>query len=107
MFNNATMWREVCGISTRACGFRVLLVALVIPAGMLGQDAPLSNSSVKIVLGNDSPVVLVDSATGESRAISRGSALMIDLQMSLSLRNTSSKRIRSLKLGVVAQEVAV
>jgi hypothetical protein len=102
MFNNATTWR-----GSLACGFRVLLAVLATPVGMLAQDTPLSSSSVKIVLGNDSPVVLVDSATGESRAISRGSALLIDLHMSLSLRNTSAKRIRSLKLGVVAQEVAV
>ena len=107
MFNNVTTWREVCRISPTAFGFRLLLAVLAMPAGMLAQDTPLSSSSVKIVLGNDSPVVLVDSATGESRAISRGSALLIDLHMSLSLRNTSSKRIRSLKLGVVAQEVAV
>ena len=102
MFNNANTWRGLM-----AGASRMLLAVLAIPAGMLAQDTPLSSSSVKIVLGNDSPVVLVDSATGESRAISRGSALLIDLHMSLSLRNTSSKRIRSLKLGVVAQEVAV
>jgi hypothetical protein len=83
------------------------LAALAFPAGMLAQDAPISTSSIHIDLGKDSPVVLVDSSTGESRATSTGSALLIDLHMSLSLRNTSAKRIRSLKLGVVAQEGAV
>jgi hypothetical protein len=93
MFNNTTI--------------RLIVAALAIPAGMLAQDAPLSNSSISIDLGKDSPVVLVGSTTGESRATSRGSALLIDLHLSLSLRNTGSKRIHSLKLGVVAQEVAV
>ena len=93
MFNKATI--------------RLMAAALAIPAGMLAQDAPISSSSIHIDLGKDSPVVLVDSATGESRATATGSALVIDLHMSLSLRNTGSKRIHSLKLGVVAQEVAV
>jgi hypothetical protein len=93
MFNKATI--------------RLMVAALAIPAGTLAQDAPLSNSSISIDFGKDSPVVLVGSTTGESRATSRGSALLIDLHMSLSLRNTSVKRIHSLKLGVVAQEVAV
>jgi len=84
-----------------------MAAALAVPAVMLAQDTPISSSSISIVLGKDSPVVLVDSATGESRATTRGSGLLIDLHMSLSLRNTSSKRIRSLKLGVVAQEVGV
>jgi len=93
MFNNLTI--------------RLMAAALAVPAVMLAQDTPISSSSISIVLGKDSPVVLVDSATGESRATTRGSGLLIDLHMSLSLRNTSSKRIRSLKLGVVAQEVGV
>ncbi len=93
MFNNVTI--------------RLILAALALPAAMRAQDAPLSNSSISIDLGKDSPVVLVGSTTGESRATARGSALLIDLHMSLSLRNTSAKRIHSLKLGVVAQEVAV
>lgn len=85
----------------------LLLAALSVPAAALAQDTPLSSSSVSIDLGKDSPVVLVGSTTGESRATSAGAALIIDLHMSLSLRNASSKRIHSLKLGVVAQEVAV
>jgi len=82
-------------------------VVLLIPALMQAQERPLSSSSVSIALGKDSPVVVVDSTTGESRATSTGTGLLIDLHMSLSLRNTSAKRIRSLKLGVVAQEVGV
>jgi hypothetical protein len=98
MFNNAVIRRILCPM---------LLVALAVPTGMLAQDRPLSSSSVSIALGEDSPVVVVGSTTDQSRATSTGSGLLIDLHMSLSLRNTSSKRIRSLKLGVVAQEVGV
>src|SRR3984957_4212084 len=106
MFNNANKSRgPVVSILWMAAS--VFLAALAVPAGLLAQDRPLSSSSVSIVLGKDSPVVVVDSTTGESRATSTGSGLLIDLHMSLSLRNTSSKRIRSLKLGVVAQEVGV
>ncbi len=110
MFNNATVRPARLGsclwgcLRVRLCA--ALLAALAIPAGMLAQDTPISSSSIGIDLGKDSPVVLVSSKTGESRATSLGSALLIDLHMSLLLRNTSAKRIRSLKLGVVAQEVA-
>src|SRR6185312_1440039 len=87
---------------------RLLIAALVAPAALLlAQDTPLSSSSFSIELGKDSPVMMVGTTTGQSRATSRGSALLIDLHMSLSLRNTSAKRIHSLKLGVIAQEVAV
>src|SRR5580698_7064668 len=86
---------------------RVMIAALALPVGMMAQDAPISSSSVSIDLGKDSPVVFVGSTTGESRATSTGSGLLIDLHLSLSLRNASAKRIHSLKLGVVAQEVGV
>src|SRR5580658_3121026 len=99
MFNNAT--------NRGGALYAMLLAALAVPASLLAQDRPLSNSSINIDLGKDSPVVVVGSTTGESRETSTGSALLIDLHMSLLLRNISSKRIRSLKLGVVAQEVGV
>src|ERR1700683_1125438 len=131
MVNNATKWRGpmACGSQgaprgqARVCHWRsrrparlgsclrvrlclLILTALAFPAGMLAQDTPISSSSIGIDLGKDSPVVLVGSKTGESRATSLGPGLLIDLHMSLLLRNTSAKRIRSLKLGVVAQEGA-
>jgi hypothetical protein len=110
MVNKKTV-RSVC----RAWGVSRVrpLLALAILTGaagnvrLLAQDVALSSTSVSIKLGNDSPVVQVDSKIGESRATSRGTGLLIDLHMSLMLRNASSKRIHSLKLGVVAQEIAV
>jgi hypothetical protein len=83
------------------------LGAWLTPAALLAQDAPLSSSSVSIKFPKDSPVVVIDNTTGESRTAARGADLLIDLHMSLLLRNTGARRIHSVKLGVVAQEVAV
>ena len=55
----------------------------------------------------DSPVVFVDATTGESRTAASGAALLIDLHLSLVLRNIGTHRVHSVKLGVVAQEVAL
>ncbi len=86
---------------------RVLSAALFVPASLLAQDAPLSNNSVSVKFPKDSPVVVLDDTTGESRTAARGAALLIDLHLSLVLRNIGTHRIHSVKLGVVAQEVAV
>ncbi len=83
------------------------LAAMVVPAALRAQDAPLSIDSVRVKFPSDSPVLLVDSATGESRTAASGAALLIDLHMSLLLRNVGTRRIHSVKLGVVAQEVAL
>ena len=86
-------------------------LAAVIFAGALGlgaQDAPLdSHSSIRINFPPDSPVVALSTEqnVGESRATPRGGALVIDLHMALSLRNSSSRTIRGVTLLVTAQEV--
>jgi hypothetical protein len=54
---------------------------------------------------DDAPVALVSADWGESRTEARGGALVLDLHTSLSLRNTSQRRIRSITLLVQAQEV--
>jgi hypothetical protein len=86
---------------------RILLCAAFAPALAPAQDAPLSSSSVSINFPKDSPVVLINNTMGESRTAARGAALLIDLHLSLTLRNTTSHRIHSVKMGVVAQEVAM
>ncbi|HET9318769.1 MAG TPA: hypothetical protein VFO27_03305, partial [Bryobacteraceae bacterium] len=86
-------------------------LAVVIFASALGlgaQDAPLdSHSSIRINFPPDSPVVALSTEqnVGESRATPRGGALVIDLHMALSLRNSSSRTIRGVTLLVTAQEV--
>lgn len=69
------------------------------------QDAPLDpRSSIDIKLPPDSPVVLL-STNSDSHATPRGGAMVIDLHMALSLRNSSSRNIRGVTLLVTAQEV--
>ena len=81
---------------------------LLFGAGLArAQDAPLSRSAVSWAFPTDSPVVIIENSMGESRTGAAGAALVIDLHMSLLLKNTSAHRIHSVKLGVVAQEVAV
>ena len=70
-----------------------------------GQDAPLDpHSSIKINLPPDSPVALMGTNVGESRATPRGGAMVVDLHMGLSLRNSSAHRIRGITLLVLAQK---
>ncbi len=80
----------------------ILFVAAL--AAALAQDRPLDNS-VKINLPPDSPVTLISANLGESRATQRGSAVVLDLDVALTLRNSSSNRVRGVTLLVSAQEV--
>jgi hypothetical protein len=83
------------------------IAVAVILAPLWGQDAPLSTSNVSVKFPKDAPVVFVDATTGESRTAASGAALLIDLHLSLVLRNIGNHRVHSVKLGVVAQEVAL
>ena len=85
----------------------LLIAVLSAPAGIWAQDAPLAANAVSVNFPTDSPVVQIASSMGQSRTASAGAALLIDLHLSLTLRNISTRRIRSVKLGVLAQEVAV
>src|SRR5438309_7114889 len=63
-------------------------------------------SSVKIDLPSDSPLALVSTSMGESRASTRGGATVLDLHMSLTLRNSGFHRVRGVVLLITAQEFA-
>ncbi|HTQ53790.1 MAG TPA: hypothetical protein VMI94_04970 [Bryobacteraceae bacterium] len=82
--------------------FAILFVAAL--AASYGQDRPLDNS-VKINLPPDSPVTLISANLGESHASQRGSAIVLDLDVALTLRNASPNRIRGVTVLVAAQEV--
>ena len=70
------------------------------------QETPLDlHSSIRINFPPDSPVVPVKTNIGESRATPRGGAMVVDLHMALSLRNTDSRHIRGITLLVMAQEM--
>jgi hypothetical protein len=86
---------------------RTILTACFLVASGLGraQDQSLPQSSIAINLPPDAPLTLVSSESGESRATARGGALLLDLHMSLKLRNNSSRRIHGLTMIVSAQEV--
>jgi hypothetical protein len=86
---------------------RLVILGVLSVAGVLAQDAPLPAGSVSIKLPNDSPVALLEANTGESRKEARGAALVLDLHMSLSLRNNSPKWIHGITLRVVSQEVTL
>jgi len=73
-------------------------------AALTAQDRPLDNS-VKINLPPDSPLTLISANLGESHASQRGSAVVLDLDMALTLHNSSPSRVRGVTLLVAAQEV--
>jgi hypothetical protein len=84
------------------------LWALAAMAGsLLGQDTPLdAANSVKIDLPADAPLNLISTTMGDSRATSRGGAIVLDLHMGLTLRNSGFKHIRGVTLLITAQEFA-
>ncbi len=86
---------------------RVWLAGLLGAASLLAQDAPLASSSIRIDLPEDSPVAVMRTDTGTSRTAARGAALVLDLNLSLTLKNISSNRIHGVTLRVVSQEVAM
>jgi hypothetical protein len=82
-----------------------LLLALALPLG--AQDGPLDpTGSVKIDLPPDSPLALISTSMGESHATSRGGALVLDLHMGLTLRNSGVRHVRGVTLLITAQESA-
>ena len=82
------------------------MLALLGAGAALAQDVPLEGR-VNINLGKDSPVALVGMSTGDSHSSSRGAALVLDLHMALTLRNTGASRIHGVALRVVSQEITV
>ena len=83
-----------------------VLAAFLMPAAW-AQEGPLdAASAVKFDLPSDSPVKLVSSDLGESRANVRGGAVMLDLHMSVLLRNDDRRHVRGVTLLLLSQEAA-
>lgn len=80
-----------------------MLVCLA--AGWAQPPAAEPRPSLKIDFPPDSPVSLVSADLGDSVTTTRGSAMVIDLRTSLSLRNSASARICGITLLVAAHEV--
>lgn len=87
---------------------RLRVAALALAAGLAAwAQQPLDvRTSLKIEFPPDSPVTLVSADLGDSATATRGSAMVIDLRSSLSLRNSGYRHIRGITLLVTAQEVA-
>lgn len=83
----------------------VLTLALLLTWSAAAQIPIDPRTSVKVDFPGDSPLALVAADWGETRATARGGALVLDLHTSLSLRNAGARRIRSVTLLVLAQEV--
>jgi hypothetical protein len=86
---------------------RRLALGFLSASALLAQNSPLdSRDAVKVNIPSDSPVNFVSMTMGESHATARGAALLLDLHMTLELRNASPSRIHGVVLRVVSQEVA-
>jgi len=82
------------------------MVGALSAAVLLAQGSHLSSEQVRINLPKDSPVAFLGIATDQSRSEAQGSALVLDLHLSLTFRNAGQNRIHGLTLRVVSQEVA-
>jgi hypothetical protein len=76
---------------------------LVAAGGGWAQETPLPRNSVKVNVDN-SPLSVVTMSYDQSRTTARGAAMVVDLDMNLTLKNTSPSRIRGITLRVTSQE---
>src|ERR1700684_1373842 len=83
-----------------------LLLAILPAAGGLWAQQPALDaaSSIKIDLPADSPVTLISASTGQSSVTPRGGMLVLDLHMSLTLRNSAAHSVRGVAMLITAQE---
>src|SRR5690242_8806107 len=88
-------------------GLKLAAVLVLAGAALHAQEAPLPSGSVSVDLPKDSPVALLSIASDQSRATMRGAAMVLDLHMSLTLRNGGAARIHGVTLRVVSQEVTM
>jgi anti-sigma factor RsiW len=69
-------------------------------------SGPAPNTKIDLPKDKDSPVTLVSYDSGNTRVTSRGSAYLVAFHPTLSLRNSSAKRVRSVALTIVASEIS-
>jgi hypothetical protein len=82
-------------------------MAVLGAAVLAAQEAPLPSGSVSINLPKDSPVAVLSLSSDQSRTMMRGAAMVLDLHMSLTLRNSGPNHIHGVTLRVVSQEVTM
>jgi hypothetical protein len=82
-------------------------LAFALAAVLGAQETSLDlSSSYKIDLPPDAPLNLISMNMGDSRASSRGGAIVLDLHMGLTLRNSGARHVRGVTLLITAQEFA-
>jgi hypothetical protein len=83
-------------------------VLLLLLAGLASAQDSGSNlaNSIKFNLPEGSPVLMLSASYENSHATARGGALVIDLHMSVTLRNQDSRRVRGLTMLISAQDGA-
>src|SRR3954451_7074264 len=92
--------------SSFSCIAALSLLAVALTGTAQAQPSRLDpRSTMHITLPEDSPVTVVSADWGESTATARGGAMLLDLHTSLSLRNSSGRKIRGITLLVQSQEV--
>jgi len=86
---------------------KAALISLVFAAALAAQETALDPAkSVQIDLPSDAPLNLTSMTMGDSRATSRGGAIVLDLHMGLTLRNSGARHVRGVTLLITAQEFA-
>lgn len=87
---------------------KLAILALTAALAASAQQANRLNSRslMHITLPDDSPLAVLTADWGESAATQRGSAILLDLRTSLTLRNIGKQNIRGVTLLVLAQEAA-
>jgi hypothetical protein len=96
-------WNRVLSAPARVAALTV--VASVAP--LMAQETALDPAnSVKVDLPEHSPLTLVSTSMGDSRASNRGGAIVLDLHMALTLHNSGVRRVRGVTLLITAQEFA-
>ncbi len=86
---------------------KVALASLLFTLALAAQETSLDTSkSVQIDLPADAPLNLISTTMGDSRATSRGGAIVLDLHMGLTLRNSGARHVRGVTLLITAQEFA-
>src|SRR5262245_25294857 len=85
---------------------RILILATAAVGAAVGQQQLDPRSTMHVTLPDDAPLDLVTANWGDSTATQRGSALLLNLKTSLTLRNVSNRRIHGVTLMVLTQEIA-
>jgi hypothetical protein len=94
-------------MKTRSAAMSAAMFAglfLATALGLFAQESPLPNGSINVNVPPNSPVSLISISSDQSRATAVGAAMRLDLDMSLTLRNSSPSRVRGVTLRVISQE---